>query len=83
MKQEIKSASDELKGSAIELSNPALLVDHSLEIIAKSPCSGFQATMITSATFRTAGSRAILFHKQFNNYRTPNVHDVLQLTHSI
>lgn len=33
LKQEIKAVNDELKGSGIELSNPALLIDHSLEII--------------------------------------------------
>lgn len=39
LKQEINSINDDLKRTGIELSNPALLIDHSLEII--SNLSGF------------------------------------------
>jgi site-specific DNA recombinase len=84
LKQEIKSITDELKGSENELSNPALLVDHSLEIIANLSdfwLSGDYDNKRNLQELLFPGG--ILFDKQFNNYRTPNVNSVLQLTHSI
>ena len=84
LKQEIKSIGDELKLSENELSNPALLIDHSLEII--SNFSDFWAfgdydnkRKLQEVLF----PGGVLFDKQSNNYRNPEVNCVLQLTHSI
>jgi hypothetical protein len=72
LKQEIKALNDELRRSGIELSNPALLIDHSLEIISNG--FGFVVMMMTSASFRKSSfQRGVLFDKQFNNYRTREV----------
>jgi site-specific DNA recombinase len=84
LKQEIKSVNDGFKGSEIELSNPARLVDHSLEIISNLSdfwLSGDDDNKRNLQEVLFPGG--ILFDKQLNNYRTPNVNSVLQLTHSI
>ncbi|MEO5601774.1 MAG: recombinase family protein [Cyclobacteriaceae bacterium] len=84
LKQEIKSINDELKRSGIELSNPAQLIDHSLEII--SNLSDFWVSgdyddkrKLQEVLF----PGGVLFDKQFDNYRTAEVNCVLELTHSI
>jgi site-specific DNA recombinase len=84
VKQEIKSVNEELTESGIELSNPARLVEHSLEIITN--LSDFwvlgrydNKRKLQELLF----PGGIPFDKQFNDYRTLNVNSVLQLTHSI
>jgi site-specific DNA recombinase len=84
LKEEIKSVNDELKGSGIELSNPSLLVDHSLEIIGNLSdfwVSGDYDNKRKLQELLFPGG--ILFDKQSNDYRTLQVNSVLQLTHSI
>ena len=84
LKQEIKAINDEVNRSGIELSNPALLIDHSLEII--SNLSDFWVSSdyddkrkLQEVLF----PRGVLFDKQSNNYRTLEVNSLLELTHSI
>ena len=84
LKQETKSINDELKRSGIELSNPALLIDHSLEII--SNLSDFWVSgdyddkrKLQEVLF----PGGVLFDKQSNNYRTLQTNCVLELTHSM
>lgn len=84
LKLEIKCINDDLKRTGIELSNPALLIDHSLEII--SNLSDFWVSgdydhkrKLQEVPF----PGGVLFDKQSNNYRTREVNTILQLTHSI
>ena len=84
LKQEIKAINDELKRSGIELSNPELFIDRSLEII--SNLSDFWASgdyddkrKLQEVLF----PGGVLFDKQFDNYRTRDVNTILQLTHSM
>ena len=84
LKQEIKSINDDLKRTGIELSNPALLIDHSLEIISK--LSDFWVSgdyddkrKLQEVPF----PGGVLFEKQSNNCRTREVNTILQLTHSL
>jgi site-specific DNA recombinase len=84
LKQEIKSINDDLKRTGIELSNPALLIDHSLEII--SNLSDFWVSgdyddkrKLQEVLF----PGGVLFDEQSNNYRTQQVNSILQLIHSI
>lgn len=84
LKLEIQSAKDELKGSGIELSNPTMLIDHSLEIISNLSefwVSGdYEHKVKLQEVLFPAG---ILFDKQIDNYRTPEVNSILQLTRSL
>ena len=84
VKQEIQSVNAELSKSNIELSNPSLLIDHSLEII--SNLSEFWASgdldhkrKLQELLF----PGGILFDKHVDNYRTPSVNSILTLTRSL
>jgi site-specific DNA recombinase len=71
LKQEIKSVNDDLKGLGIELSNPSLLVNQSLEIISNLSdfwVSGDYDNKRKLQELLFPGG--ILFDKQFNDYRT-------------
>jgi len=84
LKQEIKCINDDLKRMGIELSNPALLIDHSLEIISNLSdfwVSGHYDDKRKLQEVLFPGG--VLFDKQSNNYRTQQVNSILQLTHSI
>lgn len=84
LKQEIKAINDELKRSGIELSNPALLIDHSLEIISNLSdfwvSSDYDDKRKLQEVLFPGG---VLFEKQSNNYRTREVNTILQLSHSL
>ena len=84
LKQEIKAINDEVNRPGIELSNPASLIDHSLEII--SNLSDFWVSTdyddkrkLQEVLF----PGGVLFENQSNNYRTLEANSLLQLTHSI
>ncbi len=84
LKEEIKAINDEVNRPGIELSNPASLIDHSLEII--SNLSDFWVSSdyddkrkLQEVVF----PGGVQFDKQSNNYRTREVNAILQLTHSI
>jgi site-specific DNA recombinase len=84
LKQEIKAINDEVNRSGIELSNPALLIDHSLEIISNLSdfwvLSDYDDKRKLQEVLFPGG---VLFEKQSNNYRTREVNTILQLTHSL
>jgi site-specific DNA recombinase len=84
LKQEIQSVRHELDKSGFQLSNPSMLIDQSLEII--SNLSEFW----TSGDYEHKRKLqellfpgGILFDKQIDNYRTPNVNSILSLTRSL
>ena len=83
-KEEIKAINDEVNRPGIELSNPALLIDHSLEIISNLSdfwvSSDYDDKRKLQEVLFPGG---VLFEKQSNNYRTREVNTVLRLTHSI
>jgi len=84
LRQEIASVKDALKDSISELSNPASLIDHSLEII--SNLSDFWVSgdyhhkrKLQEVLF----PGGIVFDRAVNNYRTLQVNSILSLTCSL
>jgi site-specific DNA recombinase len=84
LRKEIQEASDQIRKSSFELSNPQLLIDHSLEIIANLSefwVSGdFESKRKLQEVLFPEG---IMYDKQIGDYRTTKVNSILQLTRSI
>jgi site-specific DNA recombinase len=84
LRKEIQEASDQMRKSSFELSNPQFLIDHSLEIIANLSefwVSGdFESKRKLQDVLFPEG---IMYDKQIGDYRTTKVNSILQLTRSI
>lgn len=84
LRKEINNLSEQARKSSFELSNPHLLIDHSLEIIVNLSefwVSGdFDSKRKLQEVLFPEG---IIYDKQIGNYRTTKVNSILQLTHSI
>jgi site-specific DNA recombinase len=76
LRTEIASAKDAMKDSIFELSNPLKSFQISLIF-------GFRGIIITSVNYKKYSSGGILFDRQVNNYRTPQINTILTLTRSL